>query len=266
MGISRMTQLSLASRMKRYEQAQALHLTRRIPVIIRVDGRAFHTLTRHMSKPYDLTLINAMVTATSELARSMDGCRLAYVQSDEASFLLTDFARLESEAWFGYDLQKVVSLAAAGMTARFNRAMTINVVGASSVSISRNQVNDDVSETTALLTQLKMPIAEFDARAFNLPHSEVANYFLWRARDWHRNSVLMYAQAHFCHKQLHGKKLPDIHEMLHSIGRNWATDTSEVERNGTFVTTDDNIMYHIVPTYESVNTIVQMVMPTEENQ
>ncbi len=240
--------MPLADHMKQYEKAQALSLTRRVPVIIRVDGRAFHILTRGCRKPFDPEIMAAMVVATRELAQSMDGCVLAYTQSDEASFLLTDWARLETSPWFGYDLQKVVSLAAAGMTARYLRA----------------QWEPNRSR----------PLVEFDARAFNIPVTDVANYFLWRAKDWHRNSVQMMAQAHFSPKELYGKKLPDIHEMLHGIGVNWATDTTAQERNGTFVglpagqSTPGALIgwtrFDVLPNYESVSAIVDSVIPKGE--
>lgn len=40
-------------RMKEYEAVSKTRLTKRMPVIIRVDGRAFHTFTRGFNKPYD---------------------------------------------------------------------------------------------------------------------------------------------------------------------------------------------------------------------
>lgn len=231
---------SLGDRMKQYEKANSTSLTRRVPVIIRVDGRAFHTFTRGLQKPFDTGLIRSMVNAAHGLADHIDGCVLAYVQSDEASFLLTDFARVETEAWFAYDLQKVVSLASSGMTARFLQQWS------------------EPNRTP--------PLVEFDARAFSLPREEVANYFLWRAKDWHRNSVQMYAQAYFSPKQLHGKKLTDIHEMLHGIGRNWATDTQPYERNGMFIMAKSGERHDdVLPNFSSVSKIVDDSLLFEYN-
>lgn len=51
---------SLNDRMKRYENVARIYLTRRIPVIIRIDGKAFHTFTRGMKKPFDRLLMTAM--------------------------------------------------------------------------------------------------------------------------------------------------------------------------------------------------------------
>lgn len=44
---------ALAKRMKKYEAVSKNVLMRRTPVIIRVDGRAFHTFTKGFQKPFD---------------------------------------------------------------------------------------------------------------------------------------------------------------------------------------------------------------------
>lgn len=98
-------------------------------------------------------------------------------------------------------------------------------------------------------------LAMFDARAFNVPREEVANYFLWRAKDWERNSVSMYAQANFSHQQLHGKGRADKHEMLHGIGKNWATDLCERWRNGTWIVREESgytVRHDILPVYADI--------------
>ena len=151
-----------------------------------------------------------MAMDAMETASEMQGFKLGYVQSDEASFLLTDFDDLKTEAWFDYNLQKLVSISASAFTAYFNKIML--------------SYNPDIEK-----------LAMFDARAFNIPLNEVTNYFLWRYRDWERNSLQMYTRANFSQKQMHGKKAQDMHDMLHSIGKTWATDLSSDERNGTLI-------------------------------
>ena len=200
-----MTKDSQGDRMKRYEEAFRHQLPPRQPLIIRVDGRAFHTYTRDMVKPFDPILMEAMVYATRKTADDMQGFKLAYTQSDEATFLITDFDKLDSQGWFGYELNKVVSLSASLFTAHFNWCMGGD------------------------------RIATFDSRAFVVPLEDVPNVFTWRQKDWFRNSISMLAQAHFSHKQLHGKKTSDMHDMLHDKGINWATDLTEQQKNGTFV-------------------------------
>jgi len=105
--------MNLSTRMKRYEEVSHHHLTTKTPVIIRVDGKAFHTFAKHLKKPFDDDFREAMVKATLMTTIEMQGCMLTYTQSDETSFLLSDFNRIESDAWFGYDLQKIASITAA---------------------------------------------------------------------------------------------------------------------------------------------------------
>ena len=196
---------SQGDRIKRYEEAFRHQLPPRQPLIIRVDGRAFHTYTRGMGKPFDQLLMDAMVYATEKTAEDMQGFKLAYTQSDESTFLITDFDKLDSQGWFGYELNKVVSLSASLFTAHFNRIMDGERV------------------------------ATFDSRAFVVPLEDAPNVFTWRQKDWFRNSISMLAQAHFSHKQLHGKKTTDMHDMLHGKGINWATDLTDQQKNGTFL-------------------------------
>jgi tRNA(His) guanylyltransferase len=201
--------VTLGDRVKRYEAAYRPRFTPRSCLIIRVDGRAFHTFTRGCDRPFDLKIIEAMVHATKKAGRGMQGFKLAYTQSDEATFLLTDFDNFETEGWFDYELNKVVSISASLFTAHFN-----DWYGA---LIGRTCV------------------AQFDSRAFVVPTDDWPNVFIWRQRDWERNSVQMFAQAHFSHKQLQGKKHPEIHDMLHEKGENWALLDDQL-KNGTFVT------------------------------
>jgi tRNA(His) 5'-end guanylyltransferase len=65
--------------------------------------------------------------------------------------------------------------------------------------------------------------ATFDARVYTVPdYIEVENYFVWRQQDAERNSVTMLAQHYASHKQLHGKKRSEQHEIIYQAGDNWA--------------------------------------------
>jgi tRNA(His) 5'-end guanylyltransferase len=206
---------SLGNRMKNYENVSRYYLTQRTPVLLRLDGRAFHTFTRNFDKPFDEVLIKSMVEAACAVARDMQGFKLGYIQSDEASFLITDYDNVDTQGWFDYNLSKMISLSASVMTANFNEQIRDRTMG------QRNT------------------IATFDSRAFNVPEMDIANYFLWRSKDWSRNSLQMYARAFFSHKQLDNKRREDMHEMLYSIGKNWATGISPQKRNGTFIRKND---------------------------
>ena len=182
---------TLGNRMKNnYENRYRFKLTRRMPVIIRLDGKAFHTLTRKCDKPFDEKFQLCMVDTAISLCSNIQGVKLAYTQSDEISLLITDFDTLKTDAWFDYNIQKMCSVSA----------------GIASTSFSSSWYSHGI----------------FDSRVFNIPKEEVCNYFIWRQKDWQRNSIQMLSQSYFSHKQLHKKKTSDMHEMLHDIGINWA--------------------------------------------
>ena len=198
-----------------YEDRNRPYLTRRVPVIIRVDGRAFHTITRKTERPFDLRIVGAMLGTAMKVAQEMQGFRAGFIQSDEASFLLMDDDTVQTDAWFDYNQQKLTSISAALMTGYFNR--------------SEDWLN--YLDQTGLPGKT-MPI--FDARAFNIPREEVANYFLWRAKDWERNSISMYARSFYSDKQLHGKKRDAVLTMLEAEGHRW-NELSPVLRNGSWL-------------------------------
>jgi tRNA(His) guanylyltransferase len=214
---------SLGDRMKGYEKVSRGQLVKRMPVIVRVDGKAFHTLTRGCEKPFDEKIMDSIYLAAKETSKQIQGFKVAYVQSDEVTFLLTDYEEINTEGWFNYNINKMVSISAAMMSVYF--------------------------------TQFFGRQGFFDGRAFNVPKEDVVNCFLWRAQDWKRNSMQMYARANFSHKELHKKNVEDMHNMLHSIGKNWATDLTERQKNGTFIL-KDKTRHDILPTYESINSIV----------
>lgn len=201
--------MTLGDRMKGYEAVSRTRLVPKMPVMLRLDGKAFHTFTRGMERPYDARFHRCMWDAAKALCAELQGARIAYVQSDEITVLLVDYDRPAQQAWFDYELQKMVSVSASIATAAFNLAL-------------RSHFPDAEEFGTAL----------FDSRAWNLPLEEVGNCFIWRQQDASRNSVSMLAQSKFSHKQLHGKNTSEMQDMLmKEHGINW-NDCMVVQRRG----------------------------------
>lgn len=198
--------LSFGDRMKQYEEPYHRVLPRRTYTILRVDGRAFHTLLKKAVRPWDNVIVDAMNEVALELCAEIQGAQLAYTQSDEVSVLYTDFAAPGTQAWFGGDLAKQISVGASVATWMFNSHV------------------EDYENVTGY--------AEFDARVFTIPDPvEVANYFLWRQRDAVRNSILALGQHYFSHSQLQKKNGGEIQEMLfsqHNI--NWNDQPDGLKR------------------------------------
>lgn len=212
---------SLGDRMKtQYENRTRLFLPRRTHTIIRLDGKAFHTYTRGRARPWDRDLNFHLVNAATDLCRQVQGCILGFVQSDEVSLLLADYATINTDAWYDGNIQKMASVSASILTAHFN-----------------HEEGNNVHENGTAF-------AYFDARAFTIADPvEVHNYFVWRQKDIERNSLSMLAQAHFPHAVLHGMKRDDLHEALHTVGVNW-NDQPEAFKRGTVIVRQRNVETH----------------------
>ena len=210
---------SLGDRMKGYENIVRNYLTRRIPTIIRVDGKAFHTFTRGMEKQFDRILMTTMQNTMKYLCENIQGCVFGYTQSDEITLVLTDYATITTDAWFGYNIQKMCSVAASMATLAFSNAYTAELWKnfPEAMCSSDNGTNKYIETLVA-----KMGTAMFDARVFSIPKDEVCNCLIWRQQDATRNSIEAVGQANFSQKELHGKSCNVIQDMLwKNCGINW---------------------------------------------
>jgi tRNA(His) 5'-end guanylyltransferase len=222
---------SLGDRIKRYEQTFDGLLTKRVPVVIRVDGRSFHKYTKGFNRPFSQAVIKGMEYAAIQTAKEMSGFKIGYIQSDEATFVITDYDDINTGSWFDYRVNKINSISASLMSSHFNYYM------------ANKQSEYDCKR-----------IACFDSRCFNVPEGDVSNVLLWRAKDWERNSLQMYCREFFSHKELYKKNRESMHEMLFSIGKNWANDLDDQLKNGTFLfrLKDIETSYKIVPDYKEI--------------
>ncbi len=198
---------SLGDRMKEnYENRSKTYLTRRVPVVIRLDGKAFHTFTKGFKRPYDEVFHQAMNSTLMHLCKNIQGCKFGYTQSDEITLDLTDYDTLTTDAWFDYSVQKMCSVAASMATLHFNQAFRI-----AANEYFAGKVMDNYQKTMGIARDKG---AMFDARCFNVPESEVVNCLIWRQQDATRNAIQMLGQTHFTHKQLDKKTCEQIQEML----------------------------------------------------
>ena len=201
----------LGTRMKEfYEQVPKTRLVRRMPVAIRIDGKAFHTFTKGFQKPFDEVLIKTMQETTKYLCENIQGCVFGYTQSDEITLILVDYKKLDTSAWFDYEVQKLCSISASMTTMAFNKFFYENV---RKFSFNRTEAPARDKLLNTYLDAIKKG-AMFDARCFNIPKEEVTNLIYWRQLDASRNSIQMVGQANFSHKELQNKSCNDIQDML----------------------------------------------------
>ena len=237
----------LGKRMKEYyESIPKTKLMRRTPVAIRIDGKAFHTFTRGFQKPFDEVLIKSMQETTKYLCENIQGCVLGYTQSDEITLILVDYKKLNSSAWFDYEVQKMCSIAASMATMAFNKHFNEEV----SSWKAKTFPTDYLGYNTGMVSMADIQLLEtytnamnkgamFDARCFNIPKEEVTNLIYWRQVDAARNSVQMVGQANFSHSELQDKSCNMIQDMLHEEkGLNWNDFPTYLKRGSCVIKTE----------------------------
>ena len=164
---------SLGDRQKAYEAAYDSEVIRRIPVMVRVDGRSFHRVCKKLQKPYEPLLLEAMAHTMFYVVSEMAGAVFAYQQSDEITFVLRNDQSLDSEPWYGNRIQKICSIAGSLATLGFAKSL-------SEMGTKLDLCGD----------------ALFDARVWGMPNvSEVVNNLVWRQQDCTRNAISGAAQA-----------------------------------------------------------------------
>ena len=248
-----MDKTTIGDRMKNnYENITRYYLTRRMPVIIRVDGRSFHTFTKGFKKPFDDILVKTMQYTMKYLCENIQGCVLGYTQSDEISLVLTDYAEITTDAWFGNNLQKMCSVSASMATMAFNKyfAQEVDRWGAETFGYEWYEggtndpevINTPEWKLAGTYSKVIDNGAMFDARAFNIPKEEVCNYFIWRQQDSARNSIQSVGQANFSDKELHKKSTKDIQDMLITQKDiNWNNYATTLKRGSCCIKTDDSL-------------------------
>lgn len=202
---------TLGDRLKAQEQREASRrASRELPLIARLDGRAFHTFTRGLGRPYDKRLSDLMIDTTKYLIEHTHA-EVGYTQSDEISLAWMPNEKLAGDILFKGKYQKLTSVLASLATGFFVKNLA-------------ERIPEKANE-----------IPSFDCRVWNVPDIRDAYLnFLWRQDDAIKNSISMAAQARFSHTALHGVDGQRKRELLHEADHPWE-DEPEFFKWGTFV-------------------------------
>lgn len=197
----------LENTMRKYESMTTkTTLMPNIPVYARINGIAFHKLTKGLNKPNDIVFSTIMQTICQGLVKKT-GAILGYVQSDEISLGWEDFTKAPFEG----KLFKLESILASMTSALFYKSVMVLTTKVAENIFSEEELD---SLTIIMNKSMKNPVC-FDCRVFNVPNmDELANAFIWREQDAIRNSIQSYGQANFSHNQLQGKNCKEIKNML----------------------------------------------------
>jgi tRNA(His) 5'-end guanylyltransferase len=213
----------LGDRIKKYEKAFNPAFPIKLPLILRLDGRSFHTMVKKWKclKPFDENLIEAMLFTAKTLCENIAGAHVAYVQSDEITILVRDDMGFHSQPWYDKKINKIMSVAAAKASNAFN----FKFHGSKKLGVDVN-LNE---------------LAEFDCRGFIVPEHEINNVIIWRQQDASRNSIQMLARSNFSHNQLNKKNNSEIQDMLMSLDPpvNWNDLDTHLKRGACIIKKDD---------------------------
>ena len=269
----------LGNRMKGYESVTKNSLMKRSYTIIRIDGKAFHTYTRGMKRPFDDDFIKLMNDTGKYVAENLQGFKFGFVQSDEISLLITDFDKLETELLFNGNIQKICSVSASVATSVFNKLVYEKNVYESLQMLGNMYSIDELIKLNStevdsfrkvFLSSLENNFkkqAQFDSRVFQLPtKTEVMNYFIWRQKDAVRNSIISVAQSLYSTKELNGKNCDEMQEMIFQKGINWNNYATSLKRGRTIIRTDEGIMIDNfnVPTFTQDRNYLNSLIPNND--
>ena len=179
------------------------------------------------------------------LCENIQGCVLGYTQSDEITLILVDYKKLNSSAWFDYEVQKMCSIAASMATMTFNTVFYKEFLQWYDLTVAKGtfQEQENIKLMKAYQTAAEKG-AMFDARVFNIPKEEVANLIYWRQLDATRNSIQMVGQANFSHKELQNKSCNQIQDMLfQERGISWNDFPTHLKRGSCCIKSDVSITF-----------------------
>lgn len=221
---------SLGDRMKQYESVNDTMLVPKMPFIIRVDGKAFHTFTKGLAKPFDEIMQYAMLKTTESLCKDIPGAVIGYTQSDEITIVCKYTDRIVSQAWFNGRIEKIIAISASKATKYFNKYFFEACENFDKLGVDIGYFLDKAN-----IYMRKYFNAEFDSRVFNMPEWDCINTVIWRQQDATRNSVEAVGHANFSANELHKVTCDGIKEKLMSEkGINWEQDFDAYEKYGAF--------------------------------
>lgn len=222
---------SLGDRQKQYEAVNDRILVPKMPFIIRVDGKAFHTYTRGFIKPFDEIMCETMIEVAKKLCEEISGAVLGYTQSDEITIVCKYTDRIVSQAWFNGRLRKIETIAASKATKWFNKIFSEKA----QEYIENFEGTEEYKNTLKMFYNKKIGMAEFDARVFNVPEWDCINNIIWRQQDAIRNSIEAVGHANFSTKELHKVNCDGIKEMLiKQKNIDWENDFTSYQKYGAF--------------------------------
>ena len=193
------TDLTLKERMKALQSERDYRLDDDSYILCHIDGRAFSKMIKKKFRlPFDDDFMRMMDDTASYVCANVQGAKLAYVQSDEITIVITNFKVedgevLKGSSFFDYRLCKLQSIIASLATAKFNQLYALRILGMDSDKSYNQQLRE-------------MPLIQFDCKCWDVKeYNDMFAWFKFRQNDCIRKSKQQFAQAYCPHKELLNK-------------------------------------------------------------
>jgi len=192
--------------MKDYEVFSNIKISKNSNVILRLDGRNFHNLSKYLNlkKPYDYNFSLLMSEVSKDIFRQFSP-KFIYTFSDEINILLDEIP-------FASRIEKLNSVFSSIASSSFTHHLLTDF--------------DDKFDFDKINPHL-FPIS-FDSRIIPVIYDDIHNYFKWRQDESWRNCINSYGiwllnqeySPQESTKKIKGLKSNDIHDLLFDKGIN----------------------------------------------
>lgn len=208
--------LSLKERMKSLQATRDYRLDKDSYILCHLDGRAFSKMIKkRFNLPFDDEFMHMMDETATYVCENVQGAKLAYVQSDEISVVITSFKYdgeefINCSSFFDYRLCKLQSIIASLATAKFNQLYTLRILSTDSGKPLDQRINE-------------IPLIQFDCKCWDVKaYEDMFAWFKFRQNDCIRNSKQQFAQSYCSHKDLLNKNADEQVEYCKlNTGKDW---------------------------------------------
>lgn len=242
---------TLKERMEYYKELTNYKLMPNSYVICHIDGRSFSKKIKKLFRlPFDERFMNMMDESAAFACQNVQGCKFAYVQSDEITLILTDFDRDGTDvgsAFFSYRLCKMQSIISGLVTCRFqqlfSKLMIENLTSTDNEDVSylinKRNLDEVFSEKNTF---------QFDCKCWVVPeYNDVFAWIKYRQNDCIRNSKQQAAQTYCSQRELVRKSSDEqVNYLMDKTGICWDKDYTNEEKYG-------RIIKRVVATFKDGN-------------
>lgn len=216
----------LKNEMKCYEESSVQKLTAKIPVFVKLNVCSYRPATKDLNKPYDEIFAKSMQHTMKRICEEAHGAIFAYSNFDEITVILTDYHKPNSNAWFGYDVQKLCSIVSSVATIEFNMEFRRLVD-----EFKQKYNGARKEEKLSAYKNTADSYIKFSAVCFNVPENRVCDMMYLIQKECTKNVIQSIGRMYFENSDLVGKCNDEVLEMLReNFGIDWLSLPVELKR------------------------------------